>query len=99
MSYPSSPGFKTDGTSREAAGKMRRPALTLRDRVLDLLSQGYRLTADEIADVLHESILSIRPRVSELHRKGLIQRSSDRRKNPSGMSANVWVATAAGRSA
>jgi hypothetical protein len=52
MSYPSSPGFKTDGTSREAADKMRRPALTLRDRVLDLLSQGYRLTADEIADVL-----------------------------------------------
>jgi predicted ArsR family transcriptional regulator len=98
MSYPNSPGFKTDGTSREAADKMRRPALTLRDRVLDLLSQGYRLTADEIADVLHESILSIRPRVSELHRRGLVQRSSVRRKNPSGMQAHVWVA-AAGRPA
>jgi predicted ArsR family transcriptional regulator len=94
MSYPNSPGFKTDGTSREAAGKMRRPALTLRDRVLDLLSQGYRLTADEIADVLHESILSIRPRVSELHRKGLIQRSSVRRTNASGMQAHVWAAAA-----
>jgi predicted ArsR family transcriptional regulator len=94
MSYPNSPGFKTDGTSREAADKMRRPALTLRDRVLDLLSQGYRLTADEIADVLGESILSIRPACSELHRQGLVQRSSVRRKNASGMQAHVWAAAA-----
>lgn len=92
MRYPEIPGWKADGTSREAAAAMRRPALTLRDRVLDVLSQGYALTADEIASVLGESILSIRPRVSELHRQGLIQRSSERRKNASGMQAIVWTA-------
>jgi predicted ArsR family transcriptional regulator len=93
------PGFKTSGPSQEAAEKMNGRALTLRDRVLDLLSQGYALTADEIAQVLGVGILSIRPRVSELHKQNLIRRSSERRKNASGLNATVWLAVQVNRRA
>ena len=51
------------------------------------------LTADEIAADLGESVLSIRPRVSELHRLGMIEKTKVRRRNASGMSASVWRAT------
>jgi predicted ArsR family transcriptional regulator len=47
-------------------------------------------TADEIAKDLNLSILSVRPRVSELHRSGEIEQTGGRRKNESGMTATVW---------
>jgi predicted transcriptional regulator len=47
-------------------------------------------TADEIADELNRSILSIRPRFSELLRQGLIRDTGVRRGNQSGCSAKVW---------
>jgi hypothetical protein len=47
-------------------------------------------TADEIAQALSASVLSIRPRVSELNRSGEIVQTGARRKNESGLSATVW---------
>ena len=49
------------------------------------------LTADEIAHKLNRSILSVRPRVSELRRQGEIRQSGARGKNESGLTASVWV--------
>lgn len=91
--YPDQPGFKASGTSEQAADKIRSTAKTLRDQVLRTFQQTPGgLTADAVADRLGKSILSVRPRVSELRRQGEIRPASGQRgKNDSGMSAIVWV--------
>lgn len=90
-SYPLAAGFKTGGTSQEAAKKIH--AARLQKAALRVLQTNPGgLTADEIASELCESILSIRPRVSELKRQGLIEKTKERRRNVSGMSACVWRA-------
>jgi predicted ArsR family transcriptional regulator len=69
----------------------------LRARVLELLAAtpaGF--TADEIAAKLGESVLAVRPRVSELFHAGLIEKTGERRANASGLQAHVWKKTAAG---
>ena len=48
--------------------------------------------ADEAAAVTGESVLSIRPRVTELVKKDLVFDSGQRRPNVSGRKAIVWVA-------
>ena len=94
MAYPSSPGWKATGASREAANKITSHAKTVRDRVHFFLKDHYPSTfsADQIADSLGESILTVRPRVSELGRDGQIEAVNERRKNISGMSAHCWRA-------
>ena len=91
-SYPLAAGSKTGGTSEEAAKKIH--AARLQKAALRVLqTHPGGLTADEIAAELGESILSIRPRVSELKRQGLVEKTRERRRNHSGMSASVWRAT------
>lgn len=91
--YPRQPGFKAPGPSEEAARRVAGDASRLRAAVLAELHQwaGGR-TADEIAAGLRRSILSVRPRVSELHADGKIMPTDDRRRNESGHSATVWKA-------
>ncbi|TGN75946.1 hypothetical protein EOW77_0032270 [Bradyrhizobium yuanmingense] len=90
--YPESPGFKAAGTSQEAAQAIAGHARNLRARVLGAIaSEPAGLSADAVADRLGASILSVRPRVSELHRSGEIRRSEERVRNSSGMNAAVWV--------
>ena len=85
--YPDAAGYKEPTTSAEAAATV--DAATLRGKVLDVLKHGP-LTADECASWLGESILSIRPRLSELRALGLIRDTGERRENLSGKSAIVW---------
>ena len=89
--YPHTPGAKRTGTSKLAADSMRERAPTLRDRVLSILKLES-LTADEVAQNLAQSILSIRPRLSELLALGKIVETSERRRNQSGKLATVWRA-------
>jgi IclR helix-turn-helix domain len=90
-SYPNAPGFKALGPSAEAAKAITAPAGALRTRVLECLKAAPAgMTADEIAAQLGCSILSVRPRVAELHRLGQIEQTGARRKNASGMTATVW---------
>ena len=89
--YPDSPGWKSRSTSRAAASAIEPRAATLRAKVLALFEGGRRLTADECADLLDESILSIRPRVTELSAKGLIEDSGARGRTASGSSCIRWV--------
>ena len=90
--YPDAPGFKTSGPSEEAAHAIAGFAPTLRDRVLAAIGEAPQgLTADVVACRLNKSVLSVRPRVSELHRLGEIRQSGARRKNVSGMTASIWV--------
>lgn len=94
--YPQAAGFKGGrGGPSEAAAKVINISITgRRAEVLELLrSRAERaLTADEIAVRLNRSILSVRPRVAELHKLGLIEPATQRGRNESGMSAHCWQA-------
>jgi predicted Rossmann fold nucleotide-binding protein DprA/Smf involved in DNA uptake len=87
--YPDSPGYKKSGTSKQAAKDISSKAKTLRQAVLEQL-RIKPATTDEVAAALSESVLSIRPRFSELKLSGLITESPERRKNDSGKWATVW---------
>jgi hypothetical protein len=90
--YPERPGFKAFGASKEAAGQAAGSAARLRRAVLAELRVRPG-TADEIAARLRRSVLSIRPRVSELKAMNEITTTGERRPNESGMSASVWQVT------
>ena len=92
--YPSAPGFKAEGTSRDAAHAMKKHAANLRDLVIAAIRESgpSGLTADDVAVKLNRSVLSIRPRLVELGPKHFnkIERTGERRKNISGLKAAVW---------
>jgi predicted ArsR family transcriptional regulator len=87
--YPDAPGFKEPTTSQDAAIKIAPRAGNLRERALAIIKAAAS-TADEIADSMGETVLAIRPRISELNQMGLIEKSGIRRKNASGANAHVW---------
>ena len=90
FTYPQSPGWKARDTARDAARSVKPKATLLRERILALLDPALMLTADEAADILEESVLSIRPRFSELSADGYIIDAGIRRLNSSGKRAIVW---------
>ncbi len=87
--YPHTPGHKAQGTSLEAAHAMKSRAQTLRNLSLNCFETGA-FTADDVADMLGESVLTIRPRISELVRMGLLKDSGQRKANASGKMAICW---------
>lgn len=91
--YPHRPGFKVaGGTSEEAAKAIAPRAKKLHGPILERLRQfPGGLTPDEIAEHLNVSILSVRPRCSELLRAGEVRKSGSRRLNKTGNSADVLV--------
>jgi predicted ArsR family transcriptional regulator len=92
--YPDRPGFKVPGPSQNAAEAVTGTAARLRAQVLAVVKASPAgISADEIAKTLNRSVLSIRPRVSELKRQGLIRETGERRRNESGMTAGVWRAS------
>jgi predicted transcriptional regulator len=89
--YPDAPGFKVSGPSEQAAQTISGAANRLRAAVLaQFATYPGGATADEVAKDLNLSVLSVRPRVSELNRMGEIKQTGGRRKNESGMTATVW---------
>lgn len=90
LTYPNQPGFKSPGPSQEAAEAMKPTAASLRAACHGVLKSTHGLTADEVAGVLDESILSIRPRITELKEMGIVEDSGVRRLNASGKRATVW---------
>lgn len=89
--YPDAPGFKVPGPSEQAAEAIASTARKLRAAVLAQFAQyPGGATADEVAKDLNLSVLSVRPRVSELNRNGSIEQTAARRRNASDMTATVW---------
>lgn len=99
--YPHRPGFKSGGTSRAAANSISVYAETKRHDVLvEFVAAGERgSTPDTCATALNLSVLTVRPRCTELLAAGLLTPTGERRQNQSGMSAAVLKATEAGISA
>ena len=91
--YPEQPGSKGSDTSALAAQTISGSAALIRTRCLDVLRQHPDgLTADEVAARLGASVLTVRPRISELKRLGSIADTKRRRRNASGNTAAIWVA-------
>lgn len=95
--YPTGPGAKRGaiGTSAEAAAAVGKDAATLRAACLAVLG-AEDMTADEVAARLGESVLSIRPRCSELVKLRKVRDSGRRRENVSGRAAAVLTTRAVG---
>lgn len=89
--YPDSPGAKARETSFQAADEIADKAPILRARCLKVLEHSNGLTADEVAGRLGLSILSVRPRITELAHDGKVRDSGVRRYNVSGKRAIVWA--------
>ena len=89
--YPARPGWKEGETSREAAEAIEGRAGSLRKLAYSYIRDHPGHTADEIASALHESVLTIRPRISELRLNGLIV-NDGRGHNRSGKAAHRWKA-------
>lgn len=107
QTYPYDPAKGKTETSRDAAKHMNLTgesgvsrAATLREKSFNIIlaSGGTGRTADEVAKALGESVLAIRPRITELKKSRRIKVKRDqpagpyRRENLSGCAANVMVA-------
>ena len=91
--YPRAPGYKEPTTSRDAAAAMASKSVALRQRVLAAIAAAASgLTADQAAEKVGESVLAIRPRVTELAKTGKIIATGERRMNESRLMAKVWRA-------
>lgn len=92
--YPDRPGYKTGGTSEEAARAIDRNLNDRQEAVMRVLrAAGARgLTPDEAADELGVDITATRPRFTELgpRHKNMIEKTGERRPNKSGLMANVY---------
>lgn len=97
-SYPHAPGHRGVDTSRKAAEEIAPKQSRLQAMVLSAVrAAGARgLTPDEAAATLDLSILTVRPRFTELKLKGLIRDSGQRRLNGNFKSAIAWIAAGTG---
>jgi len=77
-------------TQREAFELIAPLRSELQRRVLNQFDRG-NFTADEVAGNLGIHILTARPRVAELVKKGFLIESGQRRVNESGRPATVWT--------
>ena len=91
--YPHSPGHVAGSTTSErAARRIAGHAKAISERILELLrDRPGGLTTDEVAAALHmQQPYAARPRLAELHRRGQIIDSGQRRPGQSGVAQAVW---------
>lgn len=92
QTYPDVPGHRGVDTSIAAAESVKDRAGILREKCLAYVRRWGMTgsTADECAAALNESVLSIRPRFTELRLANRIEDTGTRRPNASGRNAIVW---------
>jgi hypothetical protein len=95
--YPFAPGAKAGGTSELAARLNDSSAKDRRAEAYASFVNDGPGTADEIAERLGRSVLSVRPRCAELHALKLIVPTGERRPSSTGMPSTVWRAAAGAR--
>lgn len=90
--YADGAGYKAEGTSRRAAahvtatlGKRQREVLVVYE-----CAGPAGLTADEAADRLGLHVTVVRPRISELKKKGILEETGQERPTPLGMMADIY---------
>ena len=93
--YPTTPGFKSGDTSRDAAHAVSSGVSEVREAIFMAIKAAGPggLTADEAASKVGRKPGYARPRLSELAAADRIVPTGARRKNPdTGLSAKVWMA-------
>lgn len=88
--YPQVPASRRCDTSRAASVLAREKAEYLRPKVFAAL-RDKPMTGTELAESLDETLLNIRPRISELRAMGKVFATKARRFNPSGNPEIVWA--------
>jgi hypothetical protein len=93
MAYPDAPGHRKVQTSIAAAEALTPKLAHLQNLVCSAIADAGEngLTADEVAVRLGMERWVLRPRTSELRRKGAIRDSGRRRPNVTGKQAIVWI--------
>ncbi|MXO74856.1 hypothetical protein GRI40_06430 [Altererythrobacter aerius] len=93
--YPNAPGFHPGSpeTSREAAASVAPAAANRSNLALRFVRERAPVgaTSDEVASRYEWERYSSRPRLAELHKRGLIVDSGRRREGASGRKQVVWV--------
>lgn len=82
-------GYRRTDTSAAGAEHIAPTATTVREQVYATIQQHGPSTADEVARHLGLSILTVRPRITELKNAGRLVDTMKRRKNDSGTNAAV----------
>ena len=92
LAYPNTPGWTEPTTSRDAAKAMSSRSGILCERVLRAIGNAgpAGLTADQAVARIGETVLAVRPRLTELKWSGKIERTGERRANASSIKAQVW---------
>ena len=90
----STTSFLLFDTRRAAHERVKPKQAAMEAQVLaDVIAQGnHGATADEIAQRFGRSVLSVRPRVSELAKRGQLVATDRTRQTPLGSPATVYVA-------
>lgn len=87
--YPENAGYKTEVPETSMAAAQDIDAESIREQVRRILAR-WNCTADQAAEFLGLSILSVRPRFSELRALGEVEDTGERKLNASGHKAVVW---------
>ena len=82
--YPEVPGHRKTRTSKQAADRVASRTGQTRAAILSLIDAHGALTADECAELLGLRVLFVRPRMSELKKKGLVVESGIMRLSSEG---------------
>jgi predicted ArsR family transcriptional regulator len=77
-------------TSKAAAGTMKFAAMSLCDRILEILGCTGPATAGELALCLKLDDHQVNKRTADLKNAGLIEASGETRKGASGRQQTVW---------
>lgn len=91
-----SAGWKARETSREAAQAVAPTCEAIRQRIVALLAgKSDPMTADEITRALGIDGFTVRPRITELAKRGAIEDSGIRKPGSRGRTQTAWRAVEA----
>lgn len=84
-------GYQDRDTSLEAALYDKSGKLSLREKSYKVIKKSLLpMSADQVADELQKSFISIRPRITELFNEGRIRDSGKRGKSQWGKACILW---------
>lgn len=89
MCYPSAPGWKDPGISKENATRITDGSNIRLAQVRQQFEQGFTGTADELAEWMGWSPFTMRPLCTRLRQLNVIERTPERRRGAGGGTAAV----------